>query len=377
MADFAWPTALEPTSFEASLVPNVRQLSSPLSGAGQVIDLVGERWRFTVGLPQSARADSGALEAYLNKLKGGANRALLWHMARPSLLGSLIGTATVNGTQAQGASSLVLAGAYPALNLARFTEAFDNAAWAKSNVSVTANATTAPDGTTTADKIAESTTVTSTFNAIQTVGSFTAGQTVTWSCYLKAAERSEVQFRVSAGGAMAASAYAYINLTTGAFFGLTGALSASATSVGNGWWRCTLTFTTTGTGAVFAAIFLSSGGGTNTYAGVIGNGVFAWGAQVEVSSSASTYIGFGTLKAGDMLGLAGMLLQVSDDCVADAAGAMTVPLVTRLRKAVTTGTGLTLTKPTAAFRPVDTGGIVVGHAGRIVREVSIEFLEDY
>lgn len=137
------------------------------------------------------------------------------------------------------------------------SQEFDNAVWTKSAVSVTANAATAPDGTVTADKIAESTTATGTFNAIQSAGAFTAGQTVTWSCYLKSAERSDVQFRVSAGGAMAAAAYAYINLSTGTVAAVTGALSASATSVGSGWWRCTLTFTTTGTGAVNAAVVVA------------------------------------------------------------------------------------------------------------------------
>lgn len=197
MADYTWPTTLEATSFEPSLVPNVRQLSSPLSGAGQVIDLVGERWRFVVGLPQSARLDSGALEVFLNRLKGGANRALLWHMARPAPIGTLRGSPTLAANAAQGAASISVTG---------------------------------------------------------TVGA--------------------------------------------------------------------------------------------------------------------------TLKAGDLLGLSGLLLQVETD-VTFATSTATVPLVTRLRKAVTSGAAITWDKPTVPFRPVDTNGIAVGHSGRIVREVSIEFLEDY
>ena len=41
-----------------------------------------------------------------------------------------------------------------------------------------------------------------------------------------------------------------------------------------------------------------------------------------------------TLRAGDMLGIGGLLVQVAADCVADASGAMVVPLVNRLRRAV-------------------------------------------
>ena len=377
MADFNWPTALEPTSFEASLVPNVRQLSSPLSGAGQVLDLVGERWRFTVGLPQSARSDSGALEAYLNKLKGGANRALLWHMARPTIGGSLVSTATLNGAHAQGAASLLLAGAYPSNNFLRFVEQFDNAAWTKSgSTAVTANATTAPDGNATADKLIENSTASTTFNAAQSAGSFTAGQSATFSVYVKAAERTQAMVRILAGGAFGTTAFVYTDLSAGTITLASGVTASSIVAAGNGWYRVSITATASGSGAASCAVFPAVGG-TNTYTGVIGNGIFVWGAQLEQAGAASAYTPLANLDAGDMIGLSGMLLQVSDDATADTAGAMTVPLVTRLRKAVTGGTGLTLTKPTAAFRPVDTGGIVVGHAGRIVREVSIEFLEDY
>ena len=42
-----------------------------------------------------------------------------------------------------------------------------------------------------------------------------------------------------------------------------------------------------------------------------------------------------TLKAGDMLGLGGLLLMCAADCVADAQGLITVPIVNRLRKAIT------------------------------------------
>jgi hypothetical protein len=66
-------------------------------------------------------------------------------------------------------------------NLLQYSEQFDNAAWTKSNVTITANDTTAPNGTTTADKIA------------QTAGGYVNGNatgsgnnTYTFSVYLKA-----------------------------------------------------------------------------------------------------------------------------------------------------------------------------------------------
>ena len=375
MADFAW-LGVEPTSFEASLVPNVRQLSSPLAGAGQTLDLLGERWRFVVGLPKSSRFSSGALEAYLNKLKGGANRALLWHMARPQPVGNLGGSPTVNGAVAQGAASLVLAGAYPRNNLLRFVQEFDNAAWTKSNAAITANATTAPNGLVTADKLAENIAVSTTFFASQTVGSFVAGQSLTFSVYVKAAERTQALIRFLAAGAFGTTALVYVDLAAGALAASSGITGSSISAAGNGWFRVSITATTTATGAATVSVFTVLTG-TNTYVGTVGSGIFVWGAQLEIGTAPSDYQGVGTLFAGDLIGANGMLLQVADDTFANSSGAMTVNLVTRCRKSIANGAAVTWDKPTAPFKPVDTGGIPVGHAGSIVREMQIEFLEDF
>lgn len=56
-----------------------------------------------------------------------------------------------------------------------------------------------------------------------------------------------------------------------------------------------------------------------------------------------------TLKAGDMIGVGGLLLRVASDCVS-VAGAMTVPLTNRLRRAVAASAPVTWDKPTAPFR---------------------------
>ena len=377
MTDFAFPGTMDVTSFDASLVPNVRQTTSPLGGSGQVIDLLGERWRFVVGIPQSARLDSGAQEAFLNRLKGGANRALLWHMARPLPIGTLGGSPTVNGAVAQGASSLVLAGAYPRSNLLRFAQEFDNAGWTKSaSVSVTANATTAPDGTTTADKLAEAVTTSLTFNASQAAGSFTAGQSATYSVYVKAAERTQAMIRILAGGAFGTTAYVYVDVSAGTITFASGVTASSVTPAGNGWYRFSITAIASGSGSCSCSVFLASSN-INTYPGVVGNGLFVWGAQLESGTDTTAYIGFGTLLAGDMIGVNGMLLQVADDATANSAGAMTVNLVNRCRKSIANGAAVTWNQPTSTFKPVETGGLVTSHSGRIVRETQIEFLEDW
>lgn len=71
------------------------------------------------------------------------------------------------------------------------------------------------------------------------------------------------------------------------------------------------------------------------------------GAAAQGAASV-TLTGTGTLKAGDMLGIGGLLLQVADDVTLSGSGA--VSIVNRLRTAITGGSAVTLTKPTALFR---------------------------
>ena len=70
-------------------------------------------------------------------------------------------------------------------NLVFYSEQFDNAAWTKANSTVTSNATTAPNGTLTADRIQ----ITSATNArvfqSGTGASLTVGQPYTFSCWIK------------------------------------------------------------------------------------------------------------------------------------------------------------------------------------------------
>lgn len=80
-----------------------------------------------------------------------------------------------------------------------------------------------------------------------------------------------------------------------------------------------------------------------------------------------------TLLAGDMLGIAGMLLQVREDCVAAAGGLITIPVVNRLRKSLPYGTAVEWDKPTAAFRLMSQSSVqyVPGYA----EGVSLDFAE--
>lgn len=165
-----------------------------------------------------------------------------------------------------------------------YTEQFDNAFWSKANITIAADATAAPNGTITADKIQETTATTFFTVSLNPAGSFST--TYTWSCYAKAAERTLMNVGFTVCGVAGA-----FNLTTGQTTATTGSPVMSATSVGNGWWRCSMTFATPASGSsilyhLFGPIITP---GFGTYAGTAGYGIYVWGAQLELGSTATAY----------------------------------------------------------------------------------------
>ena len=179
------------------------------------------------------------------------------------------------------------------LNLLTFTEQFDNAAWTKNSVTISANSAVAPDGTTTADKIIWTATTAVHFTNQGNLPASTTNAKV--SVYCKAAELTRIAVGSLYGRAI-------VDLTTGLQVGedLTspGNQSASlisATPVGNGWWRIAVAITNISLAlGVFATIRLVSNTASGTlinqsYTGDGTSGVLIWGAQLETGSTATAY----------------------------------------------------------------------------------------
>lgn len=172
-------------------------------------------------------------------------------------------------------------------NMLQYSEAFDNVYWTKSSCTATANATVAPDGTTTAEKLTENTAASVTHFFSRNLV-FTAGQYYTFSVYIKAAGRTGCRVSLSST-LFAGGPNLYVNLTDGSITSTVDCTYAVA-SVGNGWYRCSLSALcdTSGTGG--ASLFPTIPPFTSTYTGDGTSGIYVWGAQVELGDSPSAYV---------------------------------------------------------------------------------------
>ena len=167
-------------------------------------------------------------------------------------------------------------------NLLTYSEQFDNAAWTKTRSSISANATTAPDGTVTADKLVEDATASNSHYSYQGVTLTAVAHT--YSVYLKAAERTWAKVVLTTG-----SSGAYFNLSAGTVGTVDGGYTAAITPVGNGWFRCSITVTTT-VATWYAQINCATADATASYTGDGTSGLYIWGAQLEAGAFATSYV---------------------------------------------------------------------------------------
>ena len=169
-------------------------------------------------------------------------------------------------------------------NLLTNSQDFEAAAWVKAQTTVTANATTAPDGTLTADKILE--TAVTNAHAVYANFTYVAGTIYAASVYAKAAERSWIYL----GADTSAAEAVFFDLSTGTVGNQGTGYVGSIQSVGDGWYRCTVIITqSTALPPNYFVVGVASADNTASYAGVATSGVFIWGAQLELGSTATTY----------------------------------------------------------------------------------------
>jgi hypothetical protein len=179
-------------------------------------------------------------------------------------------------------------------NLSLRSQELGDAAWTKTLSSITADATIAPNGTTTADKLVEDSS-TGTHNIVEAATiTYTSGLAYTFSFFIKKAERQTVQIVIHPNPfpGTVTQRTAIFNSNTGAFVSVGSAYTGSSvTAFSDGWYRISVSSTSDATATGNFTITLCSDDiGTSSYTGNGTSGLFLWGAQLEQASTVGEYI---------------------------------------------------------------------------------------
>ena len=172
-------------------------------------------------------------------------------------------------------------------NLAAYSEDFVSY-WTKENITISSNDTTSPEGVANASKINE--TASTTYFALSKGFTISSGINHTISLFAKEDERNFLIIRTNLLGSNVNTTF---NLSTGVIT-YNAHTSASIESYSNGWYRCSITATSSST-SLNMAILMSNADVTSnvlpTYLGVAGSGLHIYGLQLESNASyPSSYI---------------------------------------------------------------------------------------
>ena len=272
------------------------------SGASATATSVGAGWyRFTLSFTSSTETSIRVrLFGFDSSLPcNGTSGIYLWgaQLEQSTTVGEYIPTTSVinsaprfdhNPTTGESLGLLV---EEARTNLLLRSEEFDNASWPKILATASANAISAPNGTTTADKLEETS---GTGEHIFYQGRTGSNETVTLSIFCKQAERTRVRlgfsnFATEGTGAIYDLASGSVVSVAGSGIDYTNP-SASISAFGNGWFRCVFTITK-GIINTTNNPFVETVTGTSfSFAGTAGSGIYLWGAQLEAGAFATSYI---------------------------------------------------------------------------------------
>ncbi len=172
----------------------------------------------------------------------------------------------------------------PATNLCLQSQSFDTT-WTATALTTISSTRTAPDGTATAFEFDDGVSGGTSHRRFQSPVNTTAVPH-TMSVYAKDVDRGWIGFRLTDSGGV--NRLCWFNIAAGVVGTAEAGFTTSIQSLPNGWYRCIATLTTFA-GDSTPLLFLAPSDGVDVYVGS-NKKAQLWGAQVELGSSASTYI---------------------------------------------------------------------------------------
>ena len=167
-------------------------------------------------------------------------------------------------------------------NLLTYSEDFSTNSWASTNLSSGAGVTS-PDGTTASDRLTATTNGST--HLYPSPRSSTTGVTYSTSVFAKANTHNIVQLNVPS----TSSIFVNFDLTTGAK-GTENNCTASIQSVGDGWYKCSITWVSASTSNSFGFSIVENITSGRTTSTTDGYSVDVYGAQVEAGAFPTSYI---------------------------------------------------------------------------------------
>ena len=220
-------------------------------------------------------------------ISGGIDAAAAAYFAATGITGFTEQSAVnnlVKGLKADGVWNKMKA-VYPFVtdnrNLWSYTNDVTAGNWVKSGFTATANTTTAPDGTTTADTLTENTSGGNHYISNQSSSIALSNGNCTMSIYVKKIVRDWFVVSLFDG---TTGRNAWFNINTGTIGTVQSGATASISNEGNGWYRCSITMPMSASNVNFTAYYGADADNSVVYTG---NGVasyYVWGAQLEIGS---------------------------------------------------------------------------------------------
>lgn len=176
----------------------------------------------------------------------------------------------------------------PSRNLILQSQNFSSSSWAKINLIVTSGII-APNGTTTANNLANTTSTYLRCN--QSFTGLISGTVFTYSCYIKKENFQYASVLFGDTGEVTNNWVQYdfdLNVVTQSNDLPYGVISKSCVFISNGWYRLSFTFSIPSS---YTNVKISGPGASTGYnTAISGNSLNVWGAQLELGSVATTYI---------------------------------------------------------------------------------------